>query len=358
MPPTGGSGDDGSLGVGLNYRRDGGAMKKKNKKANGRSVLDGSSDDSDDERCGGSKGVVGTSMISGRGEVNRDIVAEQEALRQRAEKAYAGVFSRGDGAGGVFDYDGGYDDFSSAARARRDEASRARDTDGRRKESRYVSNLLKTAEVRQREREVVEERRIARENAANADNEEYQGKEKFVTKAYRRKLEERERWEEEQRRGDRKADAGIGAEGGKAGEGFGMMGGSAGLLRNVTAPGGRRENVDVDSQRQTRQPDRYGDHEEVGERQGDIDGRNAFPQENLHNMKSFQNLDRRPTHALTDKRHRVEEDDSKVEQTNGTPTVESTRDRRRCIVKEARARYLDRKRRRQAGELDFRPLVV
>ena len=68
------------------------------------------------------------------------------------------------------------------------------------KKSRYIGELLKAAKQRERERDVIHERKVAKEQAQ--EEAEYMGKDKFVTKAYKQKLAERELWaqEEEARR--------------------------------------------------------------------------------------------------------------------------------------------------------------
>ncbi|VUC21654.1 unnamed protein product [Clonostachys rosea] len=62
----------------------------------------------------------------------------------------------------------------------------------------YMRNLLQAAEVRKRDQLIAEEKKIARER--EEEGEEYAGKEKFVTEAYRKQQEENKRIEEEERR--------------------------------------------------------------------------------------------------------------------------------------------------------------
>lgn len=70
---------------------------------------------------------------------------------------------------------------------------------------------MKAARERQQERDVVHERKMVREQAAeeDADPAVLRGKEKFVTAGYRRKLEERQLWEaaqEDRRRAEEEND--------------------------------------------------------------------------------------------------------------------------------------------------------
>ena len=65
---------------------------------------------------------------------------------------------------------------------------------------RYIQSLLKQAERRKREQERRLEREIQKER--EAEGEEFKDKEEFITSAYRKKLEEFEKLDEEERRQD------------------------------------------------------------------------------------------------------------------------------------------------------------
>ncbi|CAH8341934.1 unnamed protein product [Eruca vesicaria subsp. sativa] len=62
---------------------------------------------------------------------------------------------------------------------------------------RYVQHLMKKAEQRNKEHEIVYERKLAKER--EKDEHLFSGKEKFVTGAYKRKLEEQKKWLAEER---------------------------------------------------------------------------------------------------------------------------------------------------------------
>ncbi|KFA48175.1 hypothetical protein S40293_06901 [Stachybotrys chartarum IBT 40293] len=62
----------------------------------------------------------------------------------------------------------------------------------------YMRSLLQAAETRKRDALIAEEKKIAREREAEGD--EYEGKEKFVTEAYKKQQEENKRLEEEEKR--------------------------------------------------------------------------------------------------------------------------------------------------------------
>ena len=149
---------------------------------------DSSDNDSDDGTNHG---------MSRRDVVNKQIAREQAALRRRAQ---ADLASANDTAG-VYDYDGAYDSFRPTAE------STAKPEVDKEKKSKYIGDLLKAAKVRERERDAIYERRNAREQAEEEANADYRGKEKFVTKSYKRKLQERKQWEAEQEQKEREEEA-------------------------------------------------------------------------------------------------------------------------------------------------------
>ncbi|KAL6869337.1 hypothetical protein ACO1O0_000662 [Amphichorda felina] len=89
----------------------------------------------------------------------------------------------------VYEYDAVYDSLKPQKPAA------AEDRDRRPK---YMRGLLEAAEVRKRDALIAEEKKIARDR--EAEGEEYDGKEKFVTEAYRKQQEENKRIEEEEKR--------------------------------------------------------------------------------------------------------------------------------------------------------------
>jgi len=128
---------------------------------------------------------------TGRGEVNRELHREQEALRQRASAA-------------AYDFDGTYDETKKS----KDQATENKPTEKR--ESRYMTDLLKNAKCRNHQRDMAHERKMVREQEEEEEeNPEFRGKEKFITSAYKKKLQERELWakeEEDQRKRDEESD--------------------------------------------------------------------------------------------------------------------------------------------------------
>lgn len=95
----------------------------------------------------------------------------------------------------VYDYDGVYDSIKAAAQ-RKKAAAQAEDEEAKSR-PRYMASVLSAAAVRERDRLVAEEKRLAREREAEGD--EFKDKEKFVTDAYRKQQEEMKRLEEEEK---------------------------------------------------------------------------------------------------------------------------------------------------------------
>lgn len=139
----------------------------------------GDSSSDEDEREAGGKG-------NARSEVNRDLAAEQAALRKRAQA----TLQANTADSSIYDYDGAYDSFAP----NKDDPSKKQSSDP--KKSRYICDLLKAAKRREKERDIIHERKIAKEQ--QAEDEEFGDKDKFVTKAYKRKLAERELWAQEE----------------------------------------------------------------------------------------------------------------------------------------------------------------
>lgn len=183
----------GGLGYGLNQRN--------NKKRKNRGGLTGFADSDDSSSDDNNSNTAGR-QLSGRSAINREIAAEQAALRKRAEAAMAS--SNTDSA--MYDYDGEYDSFALAGKKESSSTkTQQKEAAAEKGQSRYISNLLKSSQRRAQEQEIIYERKVAKEQAE--DNMEYEGKEKFITSAYKKKLAEREAWaKEEEVRAKREAE--------------------------------------------------------------------------------------------------------------------------------------------------------
>ncbi|KAG9156043.1 hypothetical protein Leryth_012110 [Lithospermum erythrorhizon] len=90
----------------------------------------------------------------------------------------------------AFDYDGVYDDMKQQAIM-----PRAQEREERK--SKYIQTLMEKAKLREREREVVYEKKLAKERTQ--EDHLYADKDKFVTGAYKRKLAEQAKWLQEER---------------------------------------------------------------------------------------------------------------------------------------------------------------
>lgn len=128
-----------------------------------------------------------SSSSTSRQNFNKDLLAEQAALRKRAEQAMTS-------SSGVYNYDEEYESFSAGHAFDKATQPPNEDVSDEKQKSRYIENLLQKAKERQYEREIVLERKIAKEQAEEDLNADYRDKDKFVTKSYKRKLEEREAW--------------------------------------------------------------------------------------------------------------------------------------------------------------------
>ncbi|KAK8697691.1 hypothetical protein V6N13_113830 [Hibiscus sabdariffa] len=90
----------------------------------------------------------------------------------------------------VFDYDGVYDEM-------KEKVVRPRVQDREERKPKYIHNLMKKAEQRKWEQEIVYERKLVKERSK--EDHLYADKDKFVTSAYKKKLAEQAKWMEEER---------------------------------------------------------------------------------------------------------------------------------------------------------------
>ncbi|XP_021775153.1 nuclear speckle splicing regulatory protein 1-like [Chenopodium quinoa] len=90
----------------------------------------------------------------------------------------------------VFDYDGVYDDMKA-------KIVKPKAEDRQQRQPKYIQALMEKAKKREKEHEVVYERKLAKERSK--DDHLYADKDKFVTGAYKRKLAEQAKWMEEER---------------------------------------------------------------------------------------------------------------------------------------------------------------
>lgn len=127
----------------------------------------------------------------GRSGVNRTLRKEQNLVRTNVLMSNS---TKNNNDNTLYDYDAEYESFTTNKKDSKEDTTKKKEE--KKKESQYISNLLKTAEKRQMEQEIIYERQIAKEQSIEDTNEEYINKEKFITSAYKRKLEERNVWEQ------------------------------------------------------------------------------------------------------------------------------------------------------------------
>lgn len=292
-----------SLGFGLNSRSNVVGAAAKNV------FGDDSSDGEDDE-----DDAAASTAASGRQAVNQQIAKEQAALRKRAHAALTAVEDPN-----MYDYDGAYDTFKA----------QEEDTHGQKKakaqedrKSKYIGDLLKAAKVRERERDAIYERKIAREQAEEAAHEEFIGKEKFVTNAYKRKLKERKLWELQQEEKEREEEVNDVTKK-SAGAAFASFYGN--LNKNVSAGGDATAETDDKPKKSEKKS---------MESLDDFDPRGGF-------MADFEQSDINPVHEALDKDD-TKEADATTAKESSEPKL-SMRENRQKKIAEARVRYLRRR---------------
>ncbi|CAA7396973.1 unnamed protein product [Spirodela intermedia] len=90
----------------------------------------------------------------------------------------------------IFDYDGAYDKFKQ-------ETVRPLAQDKTERKPKYILKLMEKAKEREREHEIVYEKKLLKERSK--DDHLFSDKEKFVTSGYKKKLAEQAKWLEEER---------------------------------------------------------------------------------------------------------------------------------------------------------------
>ncbi|EIE26302.1 hypothetical protein COCSUDRAFT_58842 [Coccomyxa subellipsoidea C-169] len=118
------------------------------------------------------------------GAIGQDIArhAEQMLNDKKVTQMHAAALAED---ASVFDYDGVYDSIQEARVQPRQQEKLAR-------KSRYIEGLLDKAKEREREQDIIYERTLLKERAA--EDHLFGDKDKFVTAAYKKKLEEDQKW--------------------------------------------------------------------------------------------------------------------------------------------------------------------
>jgi coiled-coil domain-containing protein 55 len=168
------------LEMGLNTRGGEGVTRSRNRL--GFSALNGD-DDSDEDNEHDNDGT--NPNLSGREAVNHSIAKQQARIRAQAAAA---AMSEMDAS--IYDYDGVYDSIHATDRT-------TTTTDS--KKSRYIENLMKTAKIRKIERDIAYDRKVARDQQVEEEAEpEFRNKDRFITSSYKRQLEERHQYEQQE----------------------------------------------------------------------------------------------------------------------------------------------------------------
>ncbi|EIE23000.1 hypothetical protein COCSUDRAFT_66132 [Coccomyxa subellipsoidea C-169] len=118
------------------------------------------------------------------GTIGQDIArhAEKKLNDKKVTQMHAAALAED---ASVFDYDGVYDSIQEARVQPRQQEKLAR-------KSRYIEGLLDKAKEREREQDIIYERTLLKERAA--EDHLFGDKDKFVTAAYKKKLEEDQKW--------------------------------------------------------------------------------------------------------------------------------------------------------------------
>lgn len=125
---------------------------------------------------------------------------QKEAARLRAEQTLLSIQNDNDDINNSpsppSPSDNAYDKHHDALQAERDRAARRSEEQRELAKSsgpQYMQNLLKTAKMRELERDKAHTRKLVKEQ--EEEEHEFAGKERFITSSYKRKLEEREAYE-------------------------------------------------------------------------------------------------------------------------------------------------------------------
>ncbi len=181
-----------TLKYGLNPAAKGGASKKnKTKKPPALSLFENESDDEEDEDENNTNGVSEAERAKKRH--NEEIKRQQEAAKAKGDAEAKEIYEQAlkeDPT--IFAYDDALTDIEKG----REATLREEHGEKIERKSRYIAQLKEAADFRKREQDITYERRLMKER--EKEDELYGEKEKFITSAYRKKLEEDEKWKKEE----------------------------------------------------------------------------------------------------------------------------------------------------------------
>ena len=179
-----------TLKYGLNPAAKGGASKKnKTKKPPALSLFENESDDDEDEN--NTNGVSEAERAKKRH--NEEIKRQQEAAKAKGDAEAKEIYEQAlKEDPNIFAYDDALTDIEKG----REATLREEHGEKIERKSRYIAQLKEAADFRKREQDITYERRLMKER--EKEDELYGEKEKFITSAYRKKLEEDEKWKKEE----------------------------------------------------------------------------------------------------------------------------------------------------------------
>ena len=177
------------LKYGLNPAAKASSKNKKKPKLVNLFANDESSDEENDDNRNGTMSEAERAKKRHNEEIKRQQEAAQAKGDAEAKEIYEKALKEDPN---VFAYDDALADIEKG----REATLREKDGEKIERKSRYIAQLKEAADFRKREQDVTYERRLMKER--EKEDELYGDKEKFITSAYMKKLEEDEKWKKEE----------------------------------------------------------------------------------------------------------------------------------------------------------------
>ena len=169
------------------------ASSSKNKKKPKLVNLFANDESSDDEENDDNRNGTMSEAERAKKRHNEEIKRQQEAAQAKGDAEAKEIYEKAlKEDPNVFAYDDALTDIEKG----REATLREKDGEKIERKSRYIAQLKEAADFRKREQDVTYERRLMKER--EKEDELYGDKEKFITSAYRKKLEEDEKWKKEE----------------------------------------------------------------------------------------------------------------------------------------------------------------
>ena len=169
------------------------ASSSKNKKKPKLVNLFANDESSDDEENDDNRNGTMSEAERAKKRHNEEIKRQQEAAQAKGDAEAKEIYEKAlKEDPNVFAYDDALTDIQKG----REATLREKDGEKIERKSRYIAQLKEAADFRKREQDVTYERRLMKER--EKEDELYGDKEKFITSAYRKKLEEDEKWKKEE----------------------------------------------------------------------------------------------------------------------------------------------------------------